>query len=247
MLVKWVLRAIRDYLLPIALGGLIGGLLVAAFFVWPTINEAKWWEVLTAFGTVCAAGVGALSWIYVWIKDDKEKKHRQKVLLHEHISPVLPIWSSYISGFFQALDRVSDRFHDGSILERNASLRDLAEKIETKKDLKEIVLPKEDLIMLGSDLFQKVDYLAFLINKWRVTLHASERGGVVRHSTQISNPPIIAYYLNKDLIEDCYDDLAEIVSCFRGLPIGLYEMKVNIPEKEVFMKRLKNTFTPKYL
>lgn len=48
---------IRDYLIPIALGGLVGGLLVGIFFVWPKVYGAEWWEAFTAFGTVGAVSL----------------------------------------------------------------------------------------------------------------------------------------------------------------------------------------------
>lgn len=51
---KLVFEVIRDYLLPIILGGLIGGLLVGAFYIWPTAYGAQWWEAFTALGTVGA-------------------------------------------------------------------------------------------------------------------------------------------------------------------------------------------------
>lgn len=75
-MVKLVLDVIRDYLLPIALGGIIGGLAAGAFFIWPTIYGAKWWEVFTALGTVGAVVLALFQDVY---KRQKNKERQQGV------------------------------------------------------------------------------------------------------------------------------------------------------------------------
>lgn len=70
---KVITKAFLEYLIPTALGGLIGGLLVGAFFVWPTVYEADWWEVFTALGTVGAtiSAVGISWWSRVSQESDR--------------------------------------------------------------------------------------------------------------------------------------------------------------------------------
>lgn len=65
---------VKNIFLPIFLGGLIGALVTASIFIWPTVYGANWWEVLTAIGTVTSA------FFAVWIANhnkiyyEKERK-----------------------------------------------------------------------------------------------------------------------------------------------------------------------------
>lgn len=64
-------EAIKSSWLPALLGGSIGGLVVGAFFVWPTVYGAKWWEVFTALGTVGAVFAA----VFINIFQQKQKKN----------------------------------------------------------------------------------------------------------------------------------------------------------------------------
>lgn len=76
---KLVLEVIRNYLLPIALGGVIGGLIAGAFFIWPTVYGAQWWEVFTAVGTI-GATISAV-WIAINNRRLFEKEEQRKLLV----------------------------------------------------------------------------------------------------------------------------------------------------------------------
>ena len=71
---KVIVKALLNYLAPIVLSGLIGGLLVGAFFVWPAVYGAKWWDALTALGTVGAVTLVLFQDLF---KREKSKRRLQ--------------------------------------------------------------------------------------------------------------------------------------------------------------------------
>lgn len=123
-----MMKVFLDYLLPVVLGGLIGGLLVGAFLVWPTAYGARWWEALTAFGTVGAAvGAAYSAWVAIKTLNDDRKNRAElaKQYLITKSGLISEIRSSLDKGgFFMTQDtlRVKDADELTSLIQKLVSL-----------------------------------------------------------------------------------------------------------------------------
>lgn len=119
----------------IGAGLAIGGVLMGFVFATKSdaLAEAKWWDLMTAFGTVTAAG--AAVWLGVregsWRRRDHERRGRvQVVLLSGAVRSVLAYLTDLLSHIRKGLDRPEDikrEVHEWHCLRRGQLYRRMSE------------------------------------------------------------------------------------------------------------------------
>ncbi|WP_321289280.1 hypothetical protein [Alcaligenes phenolicus] len=233
---KWIMLLI----------GLVGGWVISTAPSWLHASSDKhWWSIAEAVGTVGATLIGALSWVYVWRKDSREREHKTKVLLHEFVSPVAAEWVKHANNFFAKADRVVEAFGDGDKLERDTSLGALEDAVAAISKLDGIVLSKEDKLSINTELFQRVVALNFSVRALTSRFQERDRAGLVVSCTRCHRDgrEERELYIDESRLQRAYKDLSRVLielaelSCMSGSLDWL-------PPQAEFMGKMRKAFSP---
>lgn len=229
----------------LVLGGVITLTLLSYLWEWGIVTEAKWSDVMTAFGTVGATLLSVLSGVYMWRKDFREREHKTKVLLHEFVNPVAAKWMEHANNFFAKADRVIKAFGDGDKLARDTSLGALEDAVAAISKLDGIVLSKEDKLLINTELFQRVVTLNFLARALTSQFQEQDRAVLVTSCTRchLDGRQESELYLDESRLLRVYKDLNRVLIELAKLAC-MNESLDWLPPQDEFMNKMKKAFSP---